>query len=304
MDSLKTLMDKKSYDLVIKLTENTDDVISLYYRLSALIAVGQVHDALNLINTKREILKSKLALLIKFHIEILCLMGQFDEAFDELKKYEDLPYESQEVEELLRSLPNYIRQEEKRTFRMSTLNEDQIRERLLSKNDEEVLAALDVIKNQPLNNYLMNLLKIIRSHPRQIIRSFTLLLLVNQKYDKEVTFLHFDKLINVIPSSLEEPFNVPGHYSIEELANDFQSFYHDPSIANNALNILSSYLLYIYPNQITFSKEEIIIIFGYLAKKLLKSNIDDLEGLCAKRGLDYQKILSSMQEVEEDLNNF
>ena len=36
MDSLKTLMDKKQYDLVIKLTENSNDSIALFYRLSAL----------------------------------------------------------------------------------------------------------------------------------------------------------------------------------------------------------------------------------------------------------------------------
>ena len=107
MDSLKTLMDKKQYDLVIKLTENSNDSIALFYRLSALLVVGKSEDALNLIKTKRLILQNKLALLIKFHIEILCLLGRFDEAYSELKYYEDLPYESQEVEEILREMPKY-----------------------------------------------------------------------------------------------------------------------------------------------------------------------------------------------------
>ena len=79
MDSLKTLMDKKSYDLVIKLTENSSDALSLFYRISALLAVGQIEDALQVILTKRNILKSRLVLLIKFHLEILCLLKRFDE---------------------------------------------------------------------------------------------------------------------------------------------------------------------------------------------------------------------------------
>ena len=303
MDSLKTLMDKKSYDLVIKLTENSIDEIALFYRLSALLAVGQTDEALDLIKTKRLILQKKLSLLIKFHIEILCLLGKFDEAYEELKYYEELPYESQEVEEVLRLMPSYIRNEERKMYR-PPLNEDQLRERLMSSNDEEVLAALDEIKNQPLNNYLLNILKIIRTHPRQIIRSFGLLLLVNQKYDKEVTFLHFDKLINVVPSSLEEPFIVPGFNSLEEFANELQSFYHDPSIANNAINLVSSYLLYIYPNQIDFSKVESLLIFGYMAKKLLKINTSDLEDVCANYGASYARITGLIQEIEEDLNNF
>ena len=113
MDSLKTLMDQKNYDLVIKLTENSNDAISLFYRLSALLAVGKSEDALNLIKSKRLIMQKRLALLIKFHIEILCLLKRFDEAYDELKYYEELPYESQEVEEVIRSMPAYIRNEEK-----------------------------------------------------------------------------------------------------------------------------------------------------------------------------------------------
>ena len=303
MDSLKTLMDQKSYDLVIKLTENSNDAISLFYRLSALLAVGQSEEALNLIKTKRLILQKRLALLIKFHIEILCLLKRFDEAFDELHYYEELPYESQEVEELLRGMPAYIRKEEKQTYR-PPLDEDELRKRLLSTSDEDVLAALDEIKNLPINDYLLSILKIIQSHPRQIIRSFALLLLVNAKYDKEVTFLHFDRLIKVVPSKLEEPFMVPGFNSLEDFSFALQSFYHDPSIASNALNIASSYMLYIYPNQLTMKQDETLIVFGYLAKRLLKTNSDDLKSVCESKGLDFNKITDLMNEIEEDLNNF
>ncbi len=303
MDSLKTLMDKKSYDLVIKLTENTDDPISLFYRLSALIAVGQIDNALNLINEKRQILQSKLSLLIKFHIEILCLLRRYDEAYHELKYYEDLPYESQEVEEMLRAMPEYIRKEEKSAFGHH-VDEEELQKRLLSKNDEEVLAALDEIKHLSINNFLMPIFKIMRSHPRQIIRSFALLLLVNAKYDKEVAFLHYDKLINVVPSSLEQPFTVPGFKTFDELNFALQSFYHDPSVASNALNILSSYLLFIYPTRLDLRQDETIVVFGYLAKKLLKTNTADLLDLCEQKGLDYNRIIQKMDEVEKELNNF
>lgn len=304
MDSLKTLMDKKQYDLVIKLTENSNDPIALFYRLSALLAVGQIDEALNVIKTKRLILQNKLALLIKFHIEILCLLKRFDEAYEELRYYQDLPYENQEVEEILRAMPNYIRKEEKSSYQSHQVDEDELRNRLLSKNDEEVLAALDEIKDLPVNNFLLNVLKLMRSHPRQVIRSFALLLLVNQKYDKEVEFLHFDKMVKVIPSSLEEPFKVPGFNNLEELSYALQVEYHDPSIAQNALHILSSYLLYIYPSGLSLEKDETIVVFGYLAKKLLMSKSDDLEQTCMDKGLDYQFINDKIKEIEEDLNNF
>ena len=304
MDSLKTLMDKKQYDLVIKLTENSNDSIALFYRLSALLAVGKSEDALNLIKSKRLILQNKLSLLIKFHIEILCLLSRFDEAYAELKYYEDLPYESQEVEEILRSMPTYIREQEKASFGSRRIDEDEIRQRLMSKNDEEVLAALDEIKSLPINNYLLNILKLMNSHPRQVIRSFALLLLVNAKYDKEVQFLHFDKLVTVNPSKLPDPFSVPGFDSLESLSFALQNEHHDPSVAQNALHVISSYLLYVYPSGLELEKEEVLVVFGYIAKRLLQIDTDDLADVCEQKGLDYDKISSQIREIEEDLNNF
>ena len=304
MDSLKTLMDKKQYDLVIKLTENSNDSIALFYRLSALLAVGKSEDALNLIKIKRLILQKNLSLLIRFHIEILCLLGRFDEAYNELKYYQDLPYESQEVEEILRSMPEFIRDQEKASFGRKQIDEDEVRARLMSKNDEDVLSALDEIKSLPINNYLLNILNLIRSHPRQVIRSFSLLLLVNAKYDKEVEFLHFDKLVKINPAQLPEPFAVPGFDSIENLSYALQNEYRDPSVAQNALHVISSYLLYIYPSGLELEKEEIIVVFGYLAKRLLQIDTADLKSVCEQKGLDFERISNQIKEIEEDLNNF
>ena len=304
MDSLKTLMDQKNYNLVIKLTENSNDAIALFYRLSALLAVGQSEEALNLIKTKRLIMQKRLSLLIKFHIEILCLLKRFDEAYEELKYYEELPYESQEVEEVLRSMPTYIRNEEKVAYKRP-IDDDELREMLVNGNDGEILASLDRIKNLvDFAPFLLGILKVAQTHKRQVIRSIALLVLVYKKYDKEVKFLHHDKMITLIPADLDDPFIIPGYSSIEEFSYALQSEYHDPSIADNALNVISSYLLYNYPDKLDLNKEESLVIFGYLAKKLLKINIDDLESVCEKKGLDYSKVSKRIEEVEEDLVHF
>lgn len=304
MDSLKSLMDKKQYDLVIKLTENSNDSVALFYRLSALVAVGQSEEALKLIKSKRLILQNRLDILIKVHLEILCLLGRFDEAYDELKYYQELPYESQVVEEILKAMPDYIRKEEKNSYARREKSEEQIISLLMSNNDEEVLAALDAIKNQSLNNYLLPILKILRSHPRQVIRSFALLLLVNNKYDKEVDFLDGEKLIKVTPSSLDEPFKIKGCKDLEEFSLFLTNTYHDPSVVNNAINIVSSYLIYIYPHQLELSKEESLLVFGYLAKRLLRIDESDLPLMCTKYQLDYQKVLSEINKIDEVLKNF
>ena len=101
MDSLKTLIDKKEYQLVLKLTENSQDALALFYRLSALVATGQVNNALALIEQKKQILISKPMILMKFHIEILCLLGKFDEAYEafiSLGEYSDAKRQAELVQ--------------------------------------------------------------------------------------------------------------------------------------------------------------------------------------------------------------
>ena len=304
MDSLKTLMDKKQYDLVLKLTENSQDSLALFYRLSALLATGRSEDALKLIKDKRQILLAKPGVLMKIHIELLCLLGKFDEAYSELRYYQELPYENQETEELLNSLPKYIREEEIKVYKRQEVGQDELRKKLLSKNDVDVLSALDAVRGQSLENFLLPIINILKYYPKQLVRTFALLLLVAKKYDKKVEFLHGDKLIEVIPSELDEPFIIPGLGNIDDLSSLFQNEYHDPSLSQNAINILSSYMVYIYPNKVNYSKEELLVVFGYIAKELLQSKDNDLDKLCEKHGLDKQEIKEEVNKIKAHLEDF
>ena len=69
MDSLKSLMDKKQYDLVIKLTENSTDSTYLFYRISAFLALGKPLESLSVIENNRDILEKDLYILLKIHID-------------------------------------------------------------------------------------------------------------------------------------------------------------------------------------------------------------------------------------------
>ena len=304
MDSLKSLMDKKQYDLVLKLTENSQDSLALFYRLSTMLATGRSEDALKLIKDKRQILLAKPGVLMKIHIELLCLLGKFDEAYSELRYYQELPYENQETEELLNSLPKYIREEEIKIYKRQEVGQDELRKKLLSKNDVDVLSALDAVRGQSLESFLLPIINILKNYPKQLVRTFALLLLVAKKYDKKVEFLHGDKLIEVIPSELDEPFIIPGLGNIDDVSSLFQNEYHDPSLSQNAINILSSYMVYIYPNKVNYSKEELLVVFGYIAKELLQSKDNDLDKLCEKHGLDKQEIKEEVNKIKAHLEDF
>ena len=304
MDSLKSLMDKKQYDLVLKITENSQDSLALFYRLSALLATGQSADALSLIKSKREILKTNLPLLMKIHIEILCLLGKFNEAYEELKYYQELPYENQETEELLNSLPQYIREEEIKLYKRKEVGQEEIRKKLLSKNDNDVLSALDAIREQSLDSYVLPIQNILRSYPKQTVRAFALLLLVAKKYDKKVAFLTEEGLIEVVPSSLEEPFIIPGIGTINDVSQLLQNVYHDPSLVQTAINILSSEIVYLYPKRVSLTKDEVVVIFGYLAKDLLKVRDNDLEKICEEYQLESKEVLLKIHKIKKHLEDF
>ena len=304
MDSLKTLLQKEQYDLVIKLTENSNDPDSLIDCVIALVAVGQFEKALDIIKNKRDVLKKQLELLIKLHIEILCLLNRFDEAFEELEYYKELPYESQLVEEALLSMTAYIRNAERAAYGPRPQDDEELNKKLLSENEDEVLGALDEIKFQPVDRYLPNILVLLKSHSRQVIRTFALLLLLKDKYDKEVEFLKGDQIVKVVPSSLPEPFVVPGFRDVNAVTSALQKEFRDPTVTQNAIQTLSSYLLYNYPDQYTLTKNETIIVFGYIAKHLLQIDSSDLEKVCLQKGLDYSKTDKLIKDILEELNNF
>ena len=136
------------------------------------------------------------------------------------------------------------------------------------------------------------------------IRSFSLLLLVHANFQQEVEFLHNGKLIKVNPSLLPEPFVVPGYKDLNAITNALMKEYRDPTVMQDALHVLSSYLLYIYPDSLAVEKNEVLVVFGYVAKKLLQIDTSDLEKVCKQKGLDYQKVDQLINNIQEDINDF
>ena len=58
MDSLKSLMDCKEYELVIKITNNAEKPDDLFYRISALLATGKYQEALDCLEKNKLIIAS------------------------------------------------------------------------------------------------------------------------------------------------------------------------------------------------------------------------------------------------------
>ncbi len=302
MDSLKSLMDRKDYELVIKLTNDTQDMNYLFYRISAFLALGKGEEALAVIKNNRQILEGDLSLLMKIHIEILCLLNNFDEAYEEAKYYENLPYVNQQCEEIIRELPNLIRTEEKKSLASRELSNEKLKERLKSQNQNVVLPALDMVRDRDINMFLNEIQNIMLKFPKQSIRSFALLLLVQKGVNREVEFNHIGKIIVVNPSKLEPPF-------IGQEINDFlramSSEFKNPALNEDAVQIHSSYIIYMYPEKLEINYGVLLEALRSISEEYLQiDNPEPLSQRCQNRNIDLKQVEELIQRIKDSLNDF
>ncbi len=302
MDNLKTLMDKHQYDLVISLTKDSKDMNYLFYRISAFVATAKGDEALNCIKENRHILEGDLSLLVKIHIEILCILNRFEEAYNELEYYKSLPYVSQEVEELIHDMPKLIKNEEKKAYMSRQLTDDEIKERLLSNDADYVLPAIDMVRDRDINNFLPELGKVLVNFHKQSIRSFALFLCVQKKVDKELKFNHLGEIITVNPSKLEPPFVSD---SFNEVVKKMQSEFKDPSLCEDAVSIYSSYIIYTYPSALEEIPDIQLEALRQISKEYLR--VDDgktLEEYCSIKNIDVEKVRNLIQRIKIAIEDF
>ena len=302
MDSLKALMDRKEYELVIKLTADSKDMNYLFYRISAFLALGRGEEALAVIKANRKLLENDLSLLMKIHIEILCLLNNFDEAYQEVEYYKNLPYVSQQCEELLAELPILVRAEEKKALSSKELTNDALKERLKSQEQNVVLPALDMIRGRDVNIFINEIKNILINFPKQSIRSFALLLLVQKHLNVELKFKHIGTIITINPSKLEPPF-------IGNEFNDFvralQSELKDPVVVEDSVQILSSYIIYMYPEKLEIKYPVLLEALASISHEYLQiDESETLEQRCLNKNIDVEEVKQLIRRIKESLNDF
>lgn len=301
MDSLKSLFDKKQYSLIIEITRDSIDDVSMFYRLSSLVALGKYQEALTLIEDHRDIYEKSLLALMRIHFEILAELKLFDKAYDEVKHYRDLPYVSQEVEEYLSALPTIVRNAERHVSASADLSREKIESVLTSsKDDYEILMILDYLKNQKLTPYIDLLLKLMSGgehHP--YVATFALLLLVDSKYDKKVTIKKMDQSFAVVPSELIPPYTGERY---NRFTLEMGSIIKDPSLASCAINLFNEYIILSYPQEVLKDDNKLILAtFMEIAREYLHSDEHILDPIFANLKLDRQEVINNAKRIGEIL---
>lgn len=301
MDNLKSLLDSKQYDLVLKLTETSTSSNDLFYRISAFIFLGKYEDALYVIQDHQEILESNLPALINAHINLLCVLGRFEQAYTVLDYYNNLPYQSQVVEEILRKMPKVIEAEEKKQTTYKFYSDEEIEQMLRSDKFEDVLLALDTIKNRDILSFLPILKELLVSNSKEVIKSYILMMLVKKEVDRDLVIVKKGKEIKANPKHLIPPFI--GEI-FDGVVKGFDKEFKDSTLSQIATQLFSQYTIYIYPEEYPYSVKEYLAAFYLLAKDYASSMNSDLSSLSFINELDLEKINKIKEEIDKMLEEF
>jgi hypothetical protein len=297
MDSLKSLLDKKQYDLVLSLTEGSTDATSLIYRASAYLAKGDGLSAEKILVEQREVLYSyNPVLTLKFTFEVRFVLKHFDAAYDDLAYFNEKPYVSQEVEEYLRALPGLIRTNERSSELAKNYAPEEI-DRILvsSKDDYEVLTLLNYLQNVPLRDYYEDIKTVLVSERNPMVKTYALLLLVGDGYPSEVTFHKNGKVYHLVPRSLEPPYTGA---TFDGFVRNLSSMASDPSVASIAGSLLNDYILDVYPEPVIGSAEDRLLMTALLklAREYLHSSLG-IEGYLEMYHLDPASVDAKAAEI-------
>ena len=299
MDSLKTLLEQKKYDLVIKLTERSESATDLFYRISAFIYLGKYEDALYVIQDHQSVLENNLVTLINAHINLLCALGRFDQAYTVLDYYNNLPYQSQIVEETLRKMPQVIALEEKKQQTVRYYDDEQLEEYLRNGNNDEVLLALDTIRKRDIFTFLPYIEEVMVNNPKQLLRSYSLMLLVQKEVDRPLKMKSLDEIIEVNPKHIAPPFT---NAIFNETVKLFEKEYKDPTLAQWATQLFSEYEMLLYPRSIKDSPKDLAAAFYIISRKMSGSDTLDVEEYCLTQGVDSNKIKELVIKIEDILD--
>lgn len=300
MDTLKSLMDKHEFELVLKLTEKSEDIDSIFYRISAFVGLGKPTDALMCLQNNRETLQKNLYLLIKINIELLLILGAYDDAYEMLDYYQNLPYESQQVEELLKELPKRIREAEKNQYKDNELKDDDIKARLRANDKVTVMSAIDALSRKDVVPFISDIQYTLLNNQYQSMRSLALMLLVKAKVEKEVSIINKrGDILKVIPSQIKPPFTDD---TFNNLVKRIRTEFKNPSISDNAISILSTYIIDIYPEQLTESEDDIVAAIYLLASNVLQvKDVPSIEEFCSSHNLNVEEVSELYQKLSESV---
>lgn len=301
MDSIKKMLENRQYDLVIKFTEGTNDLDNLFYRLQAFLGLGNDNEALNLIKENLEIMDGRRLELMKIHFNILFAHRLYNEIKEALEYYDSLPYFSYEAEEFIKEQYTLLGEERKSNHdKYHNLSIDEIKDLLLKpSSNDEMLFVLNAIRTMNVRLFLDELQSFLISSYSDVIKTFALLILIEQKVMEEISFLKRGVVYNIVPYELTPPY-CDAIY--QEITKRIEGGLKDPSLTNIACELFNIYVMDIYPDEICDDETDLLVAaFLAIAHQYLNSEYD-ISLLADKYDVPIELLIAKIEEISEFLS--
>ncbi len=245
MQKLNDLFENGDYEEVLKLTEGSLEPKEIFLRISTLIEMGRREEAMETLLSQRELLwKARPLMTMRADFELRFALTQFDEAYEDLDYFSNLPYVSQKVEEELKKGKERIRAEEKAYLLQGADHQKDLRVLLKSNDPYAVLGALSQIGDKGMKGYEEEIKSILSSTMHHDVKAFALQVLIALDYPKNVCFIDGGKARMVTPSELISPFEDSNYQSIRE----HLSYLLDTSLSGVCIQLLDEIALASFPD--------------------------------------------------------
>ena len=245
MQKINDLFEEGKYEEVLERTKGSVLPKEILIRISAYIEMGKREEALGALLKSREALfKERPLLTMRADFELRFALNQFDEAYEDLDYFSNLPYVSQEVEEELRASRKRIRAEEKAYLLQGADHKKDLSVLLKSNDPYAVLGALSQIGKKGMKGHEEEIKDILAGTMHHDVKVFALEVLVALGYPENVCFIDEGKARMIRPSELISPFEEENYKSIR----DMLGIQRDTSLAETAIHILDEIALASYPD--------------------------------------------------------
>ncbi|MGM9813886.1 MAG: hypothetical protein ACI32C_03160 [Candidatus Enteromonas sp.] len=243
----KGLAEKGDYQEIIAHGKEAISASDHFYLASAYLALGRGKEAMDLLLSKRDFLwKENPALLLKANFETRFALNEFDEAYEDLQYFSNLNYVSQEIEEILRSLPKRIRLEELSGGKKTEVDEVEVHRILQTERDPSTLLAyLNALKKSDLMPYFSDLHNLLASDEvEDDVKSYVLMLCSAHHDEVTVSFEKGGKRFTLIPAEVRMPYSTESYRKMRNRILEIK----DTSLSSLCGELLDQTVLALYPD--------------------------------------------------------
>lgn len=264
METLEKLYYKQQYQQIIDDTETKFDLHSIRYRLYAFHSLGLYMRALETIEKHYQTLKNNYLFLVQIHIDTLCMLGDFIGARSVMNTYQEDAYQSMEVEEYLRKLPEIIAEKERKSQGPRQYREEEIEAMLeVNRSMQMHLQALQTIRKLNIYDYAPILKNFLVSKASDEAKVYALLLLVSIRFPEVIKIAKVKETLSVNPSTLVPPFSSP---KFQKLTHQIEMYDKDVTINRIMKDIYHGYIIECYPHYIEDEDPTVLLaVFHQLA---------------------------------------